>query len=142
MSSDPVTDQVPESYSVAAEPAGEATDEATLTTVLASYESAGFDAQFAATDEGQVHCYSCASNTAPERVELHSLRRLEGASDPADMLAVAAISCPACAAKGVLVLNYGPDTTPGESEVLIGLEDRRHDDVLPSSQTPDEAAEG
>jgi hypothetical protein len=142
MSNDPVTDQVPDTYNVAAEPAGEATDEATLTAVLASYESAGFDAQFAATDEGEVHCYSCGTNTVPQRVGLHSLRRLEGASDPADMLAVAAITCPACDVKGVLVLNYGPDTTPGESDVLIGLEDRRHDDVLPSSQTPDEAADG
>ena len=142
MSGDPVTDQVPEANNVALEPAGEATDEATLTAVLASYESAGFDAQFAATDEGLVHCYSCGSNTAPAGVELHSLRRLEGASDPADMLAVAATTCPSCGVRGVLVLNYGPDTTPGESDVLIGLEDRRQDDVLPASQTPDEAAKG
>ena len=142
MSSDPVTDQVPEVYDVAVEPSAEATDEATLTAVLASYESAGFDAQLAATDEGQVHCYSCGANAAPQQVELHSLRRLEGASDPADMLAVAAVTCPSCAVRGVLVLNYGPDTTRGESDVLIGLEDRRDDDVLPSAQTPDEAAQG
>jgi hypothetical protein len=140
--SDPVTDQAPESYAVAAEPAIEATDETTLTAVLASYDSAGFDAQLAATDEGQVHCYSCGVNTDPKDVKLHSLRRLEGASDPADMLAIAAVSCPSCEVKGVLVLNYGPDTTPGESDVLIGLEDRRDDDVLPGAQTPDEAAEG
>ena len=69
MSGDPVTDQVPEANNVAAEPAGEATDEATLTAVLASYESAGFDAQFAATDDGLVHCYSCGSNTAPVGVD-------------------------------------------------------------------------
>ena len=59
MSTDPVTDQVPEAYDVAVAPAVEATDETTLTEVLASYDSAGFDAQFAATDDGQVHCYSC-----------------------------------------------------------------------------------
>ena len=140
MSNDPVTDQVPEPNEVAAEPSGEATDETTLTAVLASYDAAGFDAQFAATDEGLVHCYSCGDNVAPARVELHSLRRLEGASDPADMLAVAAIACASCGLKGVLVLNYGPDTTPGESDVLIGLEDRRDSDMLPASQTPDEAA--
>jgi hypothetical protein len=93
--SDPVTDQAPESYAVAAEPAIEATDETTLTAVLASYDSAGFDAQLAATDEGQVHCYSCGSNADPHDVKLHSLRRLEGASDPADMIAIAAVFCPA-----------------------------------------------
>ncbi|MEO8697837.1 MAG: hypothetical protein ABI658_30340, partial [Acidimicrobiales bacterium] len=101
-----MTDQVPDAYDVAPEPSVEATDETTLTAVLASYESAGFDAQLAATDEGQVHCYSCGSNADPDKVKLHSLRRLEGASDPADMLAVAAVSCPSCSVKGVLVLNY------------------------------------
>ena len=140
--SDPVTDQVPESYAVAEAPSDEATDETTLTAVLASYGSAGFDAQFAATDDGQVHCYACGADAEPSAVELHSLRRLEGASDPADMLAVAAVSCPSCGKKGVLVLNYGPDTTPGESDVLLGLEDRRDSDVLPAAQTPDEAAAG
>jgi len=139
---DPVTDQVPDTYVVADEPIDEPTDEATLTSVMASYESAGFDGQFAPTDEGRVHCYSCGDDADPARVELHSLRRLEGASDPADMLAVAAISCPSCKAKGVLVLNYGPTTTPGESDVLLGLEDRRGDNVLPGAQAPDEAREG
>src|SRR5687768_7958366 len=138
MSNDPVTDQVPDTDDVAIDPS----DETTLTAVLASYETAGFDAQLAATDEGQVHCYSCGENFEPSRVELHSLRRLEGASDPADMLAVAAVGCPSCSVKGVLVLNYGPDTTPGESDVLIGLEDRRDSDVLPGAQTPAEADGG
>src|SRR4051812_5180227 len=61
MSNDPVTDQVPDTDAVAPEPWVEPNDETTLTAVLASYESAGFDAQLAATDEGQVHCYSCGS---------------------------------------------------------------------------------
>jgi hypothetical protein len=141
MSNDPVTDQVPETYAVAGEPPMEATDETTLTAVLASYESAGFDSQFAATDDGQVHCFSCGVGAPPERVELHSLRRLEGASDPADMLAIAAVLCPSCDAKGVLVLNYGPESAPAEAEVLVRLEDRRDDDVLPAAQTPAEAGE-
>jgi hypothetical protein len=140
--SDPVTDQVPDTSAVADAPIDETSDETTLTAVLASYESAGFDGQFAATEEGRVHCYSCGADADPASVELHSLRRLEGASDPDDMLAVAAISCATCDEKGVLVLNYGPNTTPGESTVLLGLEDRRDDDVLPGAQTPDEAAEG
>lgn len=138
MSNDPVTDQVPESDDVAGAPS----DQTTLTAVLASYEAAGFDAQLSATDDGQVHCYSCGASADPSRVELHSLRRLEGASDPADMLAVAAVMCPTCDVKGVLVLNYGPDSTAGEADVLIGLEDRRDDDVLPAAQTPAEAGEG
>ena len=132
-----MTDQVPESDDIASAPS----DETTLTAVLASYDASGFDAQLAATDDGKVHCYSCGVSAEPSGVELHSLRRLEGASDPADMLAIAAVICPSCGVKGVLVLNYGPDSTPGEAEVLVGLEDRRADDVLPGAQTPHEAGE-
>jgi hypothetical protein len=141
VSNDPVTDQVPETYDVAGEPAIEFADEPTLTTVLASYESAGFDAQFAATDDGQVRCFSCGVCVSPSQVQLHSLRRLEGASDPADMLAVAAVTCRSCNANGLLVLHYGPESTQGEAEVLIGLEDRRSDSVLPAAQTPAEAGD-
>ena len=137
MSNDPVTDQVPDSDDVAGAPS----DETTLTAVLSGYDAAGFDAQLAATDDGLVHCYSCGASAEPAQVALHSLRRLEGASDPADMVAVAAVICPTCDVKGVLVLNYGPDSTPGEADVLIGLEDRRDDEVLPAAQTPAEAGE-
>jgi hypothetical protein len=141
MSNDPVTDQVPETYDVAGEPAIEATDEPTLTSVLASYEAAGFDAQFAATDDGQVHCFACGVNVSPSHVALHSLRRLEGASDPDDMLAVAAVTCRSCGMNGVLVLHFGPESSSGEADVLTGLEDRRTDAVLPAAQTPAEAGE-
>lgn len=137
MSNDPVTDQVPDSDEVAHAPS----DETTLTAVLSSYETAGFDAQLAATDDGQVHCYSCGVSADPAQVELHSLRRLEGASDPSDMLAVAAVICPACDVRGVLVLSFGPDSTRGEADVLVALEDRRADDILPAAQTPAEAGE-
>jgi hypothetical protein len=50
------------------------------------------------------------------------MRRLEGASDPADMLAVFALTCPRCGTAGTLTLNYGPETTPGEVTVLQALE--------------------
>ena len=49
------------------------------------------------------------------------LRRLEGASDPDDMLAIAAIECPNCAHRGSLVLNYGPTATAEDSAVLLAL---------------------
>ena len=39
------------------------------------------------------------------------LRRLEGASDPDDMLAVVAVECANCGLRGSLVLNYGPTAT-------------------------------
>lgn len=39
---------------------------------------------------------------------MHSHRRLEGASDPDDMVAIVAISCPVCATQGTLSPQYGP----------------------------------
>jgi hypothetical protein len=54
-------------------------------------------------------------------IVVHELRRLEGASDPADMLAVAAIACPACGTRGTLVLTYGPEATAGDDAVLSHL---------------------
>ena len=42
-------------------------------------------------------------------------RRLEGASDPTDMVIVLSFHCPICDRAGTLVLHYGPDA--GEEEV-------------------------
>jgi hypothetical protein len=77
-------------------------------------------------------------DSPPGAVELVSIRRLEGASDPADMLAVVALRCPACGAQGVLTLGYGPDTSPEEADVLLGLEDHRG----ASAAVPADAAPG
>jgi hypothetical protein len=130
---DPITDQLPE-------PAPDAPgDGTTLVEVLAGYEAAGFGAQMAATESGSVKCFACGQESAPSGFLMHSLRRLEGASDPDDMLAVAAVSCPHCCCRGVLVLNYGPETTEA-SEVLLRFIDARDDGVLPPAQTPSEAA--
>ena len=97
-------------------------DASTLTEVLSSFERDGFTGQFAAAPDGRVRCYSCREVRPADELVVEALRRLEGASDPADMLAVAATICPACHAKGTLILNYGPEATPEDSEVLVALE--------------------
>jgi hypothetical protein len=48
---------------------------------------------------------------------------VEGASDPADMLAVVALVCPICKTHGTLVVGYGPEAGPDDAEVLSGLGD-------------------
>ena len=53
------------------------------------------------------------------------LRRLEGASDPDDMLAVVGLACPHCSAQGTAVLGYGPEAAAVDAEVLERLEDAR-----------------
>jgi len=114
-------------------------DNTTLTSVIASYESAGFTGQFSATDEGLLHCFSCDATLEPSDAAFDSLRRMEGASDPADMLAVLALTCPRCSTQGTAVLHFGPEAGPGESAVLLALEDHRADSDLPGGSAPTEA---
>jgi len=113
-------------------------DNTTLADVLRSYEDAGFTGQFGITDEGLLQCFTCGTLSPPGNAVLHSLRRMEGASDPADMLAVLAVSCPQCSAKGTVVVHYGPEAEPGESTVLMALEDRRSDADVPAASAPSE----
>jgi len=108
-------------------------DQTTLTDVLAGYEQGGFTSSFVATDESHLECIECGTVSEPESVSMSSLRRLEGASDPDDMVAVVALTCPACGAKGTLVLGYGPMATPQDSDVLKSLRDDRGDATAPGN---------
>ena len=100
-------------------------DNTTLTAVLAAYQDDGYGEQMMVDDEGRLSCPSCGNRAEPEDIELHSLRRLEGASDPDDMVAVLAVACPSCGAKGTLVLPFGPQASEAEAEVLLRLSDAR-----------------
>ncbi len=102
-----------------------ATDATTLGESVANFEAEGYTGQFAAREGGMVLCFSCHSESPAHDVELQGLIRTEGASDPADMTAVAALICPSCAAKGTVVLHYGPDATKEDDDVLRLLDDRR-----------------
>ena len=83
-------------------------DNTTLTEVLAGYAEAGFTSSFAAQDGGAIRCDSCGSELDPEQVDMRSLRRLEGASDPADMMAIVAMRCGVCEAAGTMVTVFPP----------------------------------
>jgi hypothetical protein len=121
---DPITDQIPEPGDPEAGAAdGVPSDNTTLVEVLAAFEADGFSGQFSATEDGKLRCYSCHRDLRPSRAEIVATRRLEGASDPDDMLMVLALNCPHCASAGTAVIAYGPESTPGESELLLGLEE-------------------
>ncbi|HET6949455.1 MAG TPA: hypothetical protein VFI47_03710 [Acidimicrobiales bacterium] len=91
-----------------------------LLPVLRDFAAAGFTADLMAT-EGGVFCAVCRSVSAPEDLLVHWVRRLEGASDPADMLAVVGATCRGCGSDGTLVLGFGPDADPAEADVLGAL---------------------
>ncbi|MFN8021304.1 MAG: hypothetical protein U0Q03_07230 [Acidimicrobiales bacterium] len=120
-------------------------DRTTLTAVLDAYRASGFAGDFFA-EEGPdggaiVRCGRCASALDPRRLEAHSIRRLEGASDPADMMSVVATSCPVCGTDGTLVVGFGPMASAVDGEVFLAMRDTRGDDVLPPSVAPDEVAQ-
>lgn len=102
-------------------------DNTTLTAVLAGYAAAGFDGDFVVDGE-QVRCQTCQAVASPSDLELHSLRRLEGASDPADMSAILALSCPGCGRQGTMVVRFGPEASAAEGDLLRDAQDRRFDD--------------
>lgn len=96
-------------------------DATTLAEIMAAMESAGFTAQMAARPGAMILCFTCHGESPASEVELGTLGRTEGVSDPADMLAVAGLTCPRCGARGTVVLGYGPEADPDDSEVLVTL---------------------
>lgn len=56
-------------------------------------------------------------------MRVDSLSRVEGASDPGDMAAVVALTCPRCSRGSVLVLTYGPEASAADGDVLLALPD-------------------
>lgn len=74
------------------------------------------------TDGGGLRCGACRAVFEPSTMHLDRLRRLEGASDPADMQVVLALHCPHCGARGTAVVAYGPDASEDEAKVLLAVE--------------------
>ncbi len=100
-----------------------ASDGTTLVEVIRRFEADGYTAQMAAEEGGLIRCFACHQDSAASDVHLEVLRRSEGASDPADMVAVAALRCPRCRAMGTVALKYGPEASAEEDEVLRLLDD-------------------
>ena len=106
-------------------PPGVPSDNTTLVSVLAALSTDGFDSDFFVTQEARLRCGTCRADLQPTEVGMHGLRRLEGASDPADMAVVLCLECPRCGAKGTAVARYGPEAAPYEHEVLAAVDDQR-----------------
>jgi hypothetical protein len=104
-----------------------AASESTQQGVIERYEAQGYTGHFGARPGGQVKCFKCESTTDAENIHMHGLHRLEGASDPGDMMAIAAVECPGCGVKGTLTLSYGPAASGEDKAVLAALRDRRDD---------------
>lgn len=96
----------------------------TLAELLHRAEREGVDGEFERVgDEGRLRCSHCGQVVAASGVDRIWSRRLEGASDPDDMLHVSALRCPECGGAGVFVAHFGPAADPGEARVLQELPD-------------------
>lgn len=103
----------------------------TLLDVLRRAEQGGYGTQQIVRDPGLIECVACAVVGSPADFAVVHHRRLEGASDAADMMLVAWTRCPNCAANGVLVVGFGPNATSADDEVLRQL------DLGSSTTSPD-----
>jgi hypothetical protein len=102
--------------------AGVARDATTLLEVLEGFASVGYEEGFRSEGGARVRCLRCHVDVAASGLDVDGMHRLEGASDPADMLVAVAATCPTCGAHGVLVANYGPEAMIEDAEVLRELE--------------------
>jgi hypothetical protein len=98
-----------------------ASDGTTLVEVIRRLEAEGYVGQMAAAPGGTIRCFTCRQDSPATEVHLQSLRRTEGASDPDDMVAVAALICPRCGAKGTVALKFGPEASSEEVDALQAL---------------------
>lgn len=108
--------------------AGVPSDNTTLTAIIDAFVADGFDSDLFVTREGMIRCGVCHHDMPPGVAVLERLRRLEGASDPADMAAVLALTCPRCGARGTVVVRFGPEAGPADDAVLLALQDDRFPD--------------
>jgi hypothetical protein len=97
----------------------------TLIQVLSELARSGFDQDVLVDqDDGWLTCAVCRARTSARDANVDSLRRVEGASDPADMAAVLSMTCASCGSRGTAILRFGPEASPGEAAVLVAMEER------------------
>lgn len=90
--------------------------------MLDGYAAEGFTDSYDVGDGGAlIHAPTGTSVPAGE-VEVVRFRRLEGASDPSDMVLVAAVRS-AATGDGAVVVKYGPEASEGEADLLVAWQD-------------------
>jgi len=90
--------------------------------VLHHFAAEGYTASFTpGPSPGTIVCPSCGMASRADELAIGDERRLEGASDPDDMVLVVAAACPVCAARGVIVLGYGPHASGVDADLVLGF---------------------
>jgi hypothetical protein len=93
-----------------------------LDEILAALGQDGFTCSMTPLAGGTVRCGECGRESPAGDFAVAAVRRTEGASDPGDMSAIAALTCPSCGAKGAVVLRFGPEAGEADDDVLAALD--------------------
>ena len=80
------------------------------------------DGQFRAVEGAQVECLTCHRTGPATGYPADDATRLEGASDPDDMLMVVPVRCPGCTTRGTLIVGYGPNASAEDSDALGAMQ--------------------
>jgi len=104
---------------------GVPSDNTTLLEILDELSDKGYTGTMWVGSDGKVRCEGCGAELDPSVVRVREIRRLEGASDPDDMIAVVALECPVCSMKGTIVLHFGPGASAEELDVLAEFDRNR-----------------
>jgi DNA-directed RNA polymerase subunit RPC12/RpoP len=94
----------------------------TLYEVVSRFESDGWTGQFQARDGGVLRCLTCREEFPASIEHADEVARVEGVSDPDDMVAVVPLRCPHCGVRGTFVAHYGPGAGAEESDALVAFE--------------------
>ncbi|MET0910793.1 MAG: hypothetical protein ABWZ99_15105 [Ilumatobacteraceae bacterium] len=113
---------------------GVPSDSATLTEMLNSLAEEGFVHQFTPLEGASLECSQCATTVDAASLDVLAIRRLEGASDPDDMMSLVAARCPHCDALGTLLLGYGVNASIDDADISRAL--NVSDEVRQSAVTP------
>jgi len=104
---------------------GVPSDNTTLLEILDELAQKGYTGTMWVASDGKLRCEGCGAELEPSLVRVREIRRLEGASDPDDMIAVVAVECPVCGMKGTIVLHFGPESSAEEMDVLSEFDRNR-----------------
>jgi hypothetical protein len=101
---------------------GAPSDNTTAVAEIDELREQGYRADLVVGEGGVVRCTQCQHEEQPGDLDVDVFRRLEGASEPDEMSAILAITCRECGTKGIVMVGYGPNASPEEGDLLLGVE--------------------
>lgn len=100
-----------------------ARDGRSLLEVTRALADGGWEAQATPLEGGRLRDEAAGVEVDAAGVVVDSLARVEGASDPDDMAVVAGVTFPGTGTRATLVLQYGPEASAADADVLAALPD-------------------